>query len=114
MQLTSSPSFHAYEFLCPPVLKRPPETPLPEDLGEVMIHYPGNNAPFPSQLGHVYRAKCALRVIMNEISEMSFPDFKMTLVDADWFYSRLKAWSHNLPDEVSPSKIVLPGHFQIQ
>jgi len=114
--LTKARSMVALHFLHVPAFLQPPAFPPPLDTDEVWVTYPRDPTPSPTYYGHVFRAKCRFRVIINEFSQLMYreKDAKITLEQANGFYLRAKAWQDELPPELSPRSIFLPSHFQIQ
>lgn len=114
-------SLVGFSFMFPPLLRKPPEQPLPDPsenaewYGEIWVNYPANQNLSPSYFGHMFKARSQFRVIMNEACHIAYTKgSKMTLEQADGLYSRLRTWYKGLPGPLQPKTIVLPGHLQLQ
>jgi hypothetical protein len=110
-----------FSFMISPLLKKPPEFPLPDPsedpqwYGEIWAKYPLNQSLSPSYFGHVFRVRSQFRIIMNEYCQVAYSKgSKVDLGKANELHSRLKTWFDGLPDPLLPKKIVLPGHLQLQ
>jgi hypothetical protein len=54
-------------------------------------------------------------MIMNEFSDTAYSEgSKVDLYLAHHFRERLEEWYNNLPEPLTPKRIALPGHLQIQ
>lgn len=105
----------------PPLLRKPPDQPLPDPsenvgwYGEIWVRYPANQNLSPSHFGHMFKARSHFRVLMNEACHIAYTKgSKMTLEQASGLYSRLRSWYDGLPRPLQPKTIVLPGHLQLQ
>lgn len=110
-----------FSFMLSPLLKQPPDWPLPDPLedarwyGEIWLKYPLTNNLAPSYFGQVFRARSQFRVIMNEFCQVAFSKgSKTTLGKANELYARLTSWYDGLRGPLLPKTIVLPGHLQLQ
>ncbi|KAK2590782.1 hypothetical protein QQS21_011536 [Conoideocrella luteorostrata] len=109
-----------FSFMFSPLLKEPPDWPLPnpsEDAqwyGEIWVNYPPNHSLTPSYFGQVLNARSQFRVIMNEFCQEAYAKgSEMSLPKANKILSRLTAWFNGLPAQLQPKTIVLPGHLQL-
>lgn len=112
----------SYYFLRSPYIETPPETPLPDPIkesqwyGEVWIQYPLSETPTPIHLGCTMKAIADIRMITNDLALQTFNNggFPGHLLRAHvfGFKSRLDAWLSDLPDPLTPRKIVFPAHFK--
>ena len=115
-------SWYYYYSFQPPLLKDPPETPLPDPTvdsewyGEIWIRYKPSPTVSPVHLGCVVKANFDLRIILNDIAFQLFqkPEHQATVRQAIEFRARLDDWFKHLPDPLTPRKIVLPDHIKIQ
>ncbi|OTA65317.1 hypothetical protein K449DRAFT_421005 [Hypoxylon sp. EC38] len=113
-------TFHTFQ---PPIIKEPPTRPLPDIddvstyFGEIWVKYPLGREPTPIYNGFVFRAICQLRVIMNEITILSFDHprcfNRMSLGAAIEFRSRLLAWYENLPEPLKARNAAMPSHLKL-
>jgi hypothetical protein len=110
-------SYYTYK---PPLLKKPPEIPLPDqaDYGEIWVKYPIAQIALPTNYGIQFRATAELRMIMNDIA-CHFADHptsgnRMSPEETVKFYSRLRSWYDALPAPLTASKIVLPSELILQ
>lgn len=85
--------------MIPPLLRDPPDQPLPDPsenaewYGEIWVKYPVNQNLSPSYFGHVFKARSRFRVIMNEACHIAYTKGStMTLGQAGELYSRLRRW----------------------
>ncbi|KAK4673334.1 hypothetical protein QC763_110990 [Podospora pseudopauciseta] len=114
-------SLSSYHYLKPPLMARPPETPLPDPSknpqwwGELWIRYPQTPARLPTHHGHLAKARADFWTIMNDFSLLSFsqPHVKMPLDQVVGFYNRLRGWLQNLPEPLTPKRLVLPHHLKV-
>ncbi|KAI8966706.1 hypothetical protein F5Y11DRAFT_307617 [Daldinia sp. FL1419] len=115
-------AWQRFYFAAPPHLKRAPEYPLPDPIadekfyGETWIRYPMSSRLHPSNVGHVMRANFELRHLMNEMGLELFEENKPPRINVEKALeckSRLDNWFVNLPDILSPTKIVFPDHIKI-
>ncbi|KAF6810225.1 C6 transcription factor, partial [Colletotrichum sojae] len=110
----------AFSFMIPPLVKKPPDWPLPDPskdqrwYGETWLQYPLVSKPSPAHFGHIFHARSRFRVIMNEYCEAAFsPKPYLDVEEANGLHERLKLWYGNLPQPLTPKSIVLPGHLQL-
>ncbi|RFN53312.1 hypothetical protein FIE12Z_2462 [Fusarium flagelliforme] len=110
----------AFSFMFAPLVKEPPRWKLPDPskdsfwYGEVWVNYPLNHGLSPLYLGEVLRARSHFRIIMNEFSDIAYSEgSKVDLYLAHHFRRRLEDWYNNLPESLTPKRIVLPGQLQI-
>ncbi|KAI1759115.1 hypothetical protein GGR53DRAFT_524115 [Hypoxylon sp. FL1150] len=112
-------AFAAFHTFQPPTLKIPPARPLPEveDYGEIWVKYPHGREPIPMFNSLVFRAVSEFRVIMNDITRLSYSRPKcfdrMSLDAAIVYRSRLLAWYDSLPGPLQARNIALPCHLKI-
>ncbi|KAI1479411.1 hypothetical protein F4774DRAFT_381918 [Daldinia eschscholtzii] len=113
-------SFHTFQ---PPLVKDPPNRPLPNFdeisafYGETFVKYPLGHDSIPIFNGLVFRAISQFRVIMNEITALSFSrprNFtRMSLSAAIEFRSRLLVWYETLPEPLRAENAVMPSHLKM-
>ncbi|KAI0381668.1 hypothetical protein F5Y04DRAFT_288489 [Hypomontagnella monticulosa] len=113
-------TFHTFQ---PPLVKDPPTRPLPnlDDAaayyGEIWVKYPLGHDPVPIFNGLGFRAISQFRVIMNEITALSYTEprnfNRMSLNTAIEFRSRLIHWYEGLPEPLRAHNAVLPSHLKI-
>ncbi|KAF9771796.1 hypothetical protein IL306_010542 [Fusarium sp. DS 682] len=110
-----------FSLMRPPLIKKPPKWPLPDPLGdpswygEVWVKYPLNHGLSPMYLGQVLRARSQFRIIMNEFCAAAYSEESKVGIDLAYqFRERLEGWYSNLPDSLTPRRIVLPGQLQLQ
>ncbi|KAI0837274.1 hypothetical protein F5Y06DRAFT_287886 [Hypoxylon sp. FL0890] len=113
-------AFHTFQ---PPIIKEPPTRPLPDlndvsaYFGEIWVKYPLGQEPIRIYNGLLFRAICEFRVIMNEITILSFDHprnfHRMSLSDAIRFRSRLLAWYENLPEPLQAQHAAIPSHLKL-
>ncbi|KAK3293676.1 uncharacterized protein B0H64DRAFT_364455 [Chaetomium fimeti] len=107
-----------------PLASIPPVTPLPDYAsiskltGEVHVKYPVQPYLTPIHLGVAFRAQIELNLIMLEINQTACDagtpgTAPPTLRQALEFYHRLESWYRALPQELQPSRVVMPHHLQI-
>jgi hypothetical protein len=115
----------SYYFFRPPFLHNPPEIPLPDPIahsqwyGELWLQYPADSAPTAVSYGFEFKERSALRVIMNEIAQQLYSKSSGHHRDLSLhrfldFRSRLEAWFNDLPEVLTPIKIVLPSQLELQ
>lgn len=111
----------AFSFMIAPAIKKPPIWVLPDPskdpswYGETWVNYPLNRGLSPLNMGQVLRARCQFRIIMNEFCNTAYSGgYKIDLELANHFRGRLESWYHGLPESLTPRRIVLPGHLQLQ
>lgn len=114
----------SYYFFRTPFVEHPPKSPLPDPIacsawyGEIWLRYPGAQMLTPTCLGCTFRARAALRSIMNDIARQLFGEpgnqGNSSLEQVLGFKSRLDAWLNNLPDPLTPTKIVFPAQLELQ
>jgi hypothetical protein len=119
----TSCSLGAFHYVQQPPVTEPPKIPLPDPLeqpkwyGELWVRYPLSQSLFPTYHGLLFKAKADFWTIINEISSLTFSPHratsKLTVSEIFQFYQRLKAWLHNLPEPLSPAKIVLPHQLKM-
>ncbi|KAA8632821.1 hypothetical protein SMACR_02850 [Sordaria macrospora] len=116
-------SINSYHYFRAPIMRHPPQVPLPDPIenpqwyGEIWVKYPGSQSRFPTHLGFMFKAKAQLWTIMNDLSLLSFRDgglpLKMSSSQVLEFYNRLVNWLHQLPEPLSPRKIVTPHQMKL-
>lgn len=104
-----------------PLLSQPPDWTLPDPVteaqwyGEIWVRYPLETYLLPSHFGHVFRARSAFRIIMNDACQAAYSTgSEITLARANELLTRLKTWFACLPDILQPKSLALPGHLQLQ
>ncbi|KAI2625433.1 hypothetical protein GGS26DRAFT_600127 [Hypomontagnella submonticulosa] len=113
-------TFHTFQ---PPLIKHPPTRPLPglDDAaayyGEIWVKYPLGRNPVPIFNGLGFRAISQFRVIMNEITALSYTQprafNRMSLDTAVRFRSKLQDWYESLPEPLCARNAALPSHLKI-
>ncbi|KAI1417867.1 hypothetical protein F5Y13DRAFT_32660 [Hypoxylon sp. FL1857] len=113
-------TFHTFQ---PPIIKDPPSRPPPDlddispHFGDIWVKYPLSREPIRIYNGLVFRAICKFRVIMNEISGISFNQprsfNRMPLSAAINFRSRLLAWYADLPEPLQARHAAIPSHLKL-
>ncbi|KAH6619763.1 hypothetical protein B0J18DRAFT_451092 [Chaetomium sp. MPI-SDFR-AT-0129] len=113
----------SYLYLQAPPIQTPPQTPLPDPqeqpqwYGELWVRYPMSDARFPTYHGLLFKAIADLWVIVNEILVATFsrPHAYAKLPETQIldFLARLRAWFHNLPEPLTPRKIVMPHQLKL-
>ncbi|KAI1071540.1 hypothetical protein LB507_005250, partial [Fusarium sp. FIESC RH6] len=110
----------AFSFIFRPLIKEPPIWKLPDPskdslwYGEIWVNYPLNHGLSPLHLGEVIRARSQFRIIMNEYSDIAYTaGSKVEIYLAHHFRRRMENWYNNLPESLTPKRIVLPGQLQI-
>ena len=107
-------------FFYTPLLQEPPDVPLPcpqENLdwyGELYLKYPLNQRLYPAQFGKLFKSRAAFYMILNELRLRLSVEEPLSDEDIAGFYSRFKDWFQNLPEPLSPRKVVLPDHLKLQ
>lgn len=106
-----------------PVLKRPPQTPLPDPdedpawYGEFFLQYPLSDTAVPMHHGHVFKAIAELRVIVNDVARAAYSESgPVTILGAQYLElrERFMRWYESLPVVLGPSKIVWPVQCKMQ
>lgn len=114
---------YTYHYMQPPLLPPPsyavPNPDLdPDWYGEVWVRYCQNPVRTPTFFGHSFKETVRLRLIQADISKALFGnsgDISGLLYEhALIFKARLGSWYHALPEPLSASKIVYPGHIALQ
>lgn len=109
--------------MIPPLLENPPNETLPDPsedtkwYGEIWVQYPLNQNLSPTYFGHVFRAKCQFRVIMNKFCHAAYsktPAHGIALDRAYQLYLELREWYNSLRGPLLPRAIVLPAQLQLQ
>ncbi|KAF4445635.1 hypothetical protein F53441_10635 [Fusarium austroafricanum] len=110
----------AFSFMLSPLIKEPPRWPLPDPAkdpswyGEIWVNYPLNHGLSPMYLGEVIRARSQFRIIMNEFCDAAYSEgSKVDINLAYQFLEQTEEWYNNLPESLTPRKIVLPGQLQL-
>ncbi|KAL3601600.1 hypothetical protein FPOAC2_05869 [Fusarium poae] len=110
----------AFLFMFAPLIKEPPVWELPDPskdrdwYGETWVNYPLNHGLSPLDTGNVLRARCQFRIIMNEFCNAAYSGGSEIDLDlAHHFRGRLESWYRDLPESLTPKKIVLPGQLQL-
>ncbi|KAE9579504.1 hypothetical protein CGMCC3_g4725 [Colletotrichum fructicola] len=110
----------SFSFMIPPLVKEPPDWPLPDPTreggwyGEIWLQYPLVPGLQPTHFGHIFRTRAKFRVIMNEYCDAAFsPNGVISLDKANRLHEKLRRWYSDLPEPLKPKTIALPGHFQL-
>lgn len=110
-----------FSFMIPPLLEKLPSDPLPNPVedplfyGEIWLKYTGSKSLSPLHFGHLFKAKCEFRIIMQRFCSRAFAKgVEVELDQAYQLYSQLKYWYNHLPEPLQPRNIVLPAHLQLQ
>jgi len=113
-----------YYFFREPLLHEPPERPLPDPdggtlwYGEFYLRYPLSAAVFPGHHGHTVKQIASLRAILGDIASQAFRNGKkvhcLTWDEAMQYKARLDQWFEDLPEPLTPKRIVFPWHLKIQ
>ncbi|KAF5506420.1 Nitrogen assimilation transcription factor nit-4 [Colletotrichum siamense] len=110
----------AFSFMIPPLVKEPPDWPLPDPTreggwyGEIWLQYSLVPGLQPTHFGHIFRTRAKFRVIMNEYCDAAFsPNGVISLDKANSLHEKLRRWYSDLPEPLQPKTIALPGHFQL-
>ncbi len=107
----------------PPLIREAPAFPLPDPTvdpqwyGEIWIRYPMSQTVYPVHLGTTIKCNFELRKMMNAMASELFEEDKPPIVTPGEILeckSRLDMWFTNLPDPLTPTKIVLPDQIKIQ
>ncbi|KAL7936549.1 hypothetical protein V8C35DRAFT_295798 [Trichoderma chlorosporum] len=113
-------SLVGFSFMFTPLLKEPPNWPLPDPsvdaawYGEIWLKYPLTNTLSPSYFGCIFLAKSQFRIIMNEFCCTAYTEGSaVTAEKAYELYQRLRHWYDCLPAPLQPRTIVLPTHLQL-
>ncbi|KAL7626163.1 hypothetical protein AAE478_002933 [Parahypoxylon ruwenzoriense] len=115
-------AWQRFYFFMPPLIRDPPEYPLPDPIldsqwyGEIWVRYPLSQTLFPTNLGCIVKSNFDLRKLMNDIAAEIFEEGRPPKVTADKILeckSRLDVWFASLPDPLTPTKVVLPDHIKI-
>ncbi|GKU05642.1 nitrogen assimilation transcription factor nit-4 [Fusarium langsethiae] len=113
-------SLSAFLFMFAPLIKEPPVWTLPDPskdrywYGETWVNYPLNHGLSSLDMGQVLRARCQFRIIMNEFCNAAYSEgSKIDLNLAHRFRGRLESWYRDLPESLTPKRIVLPGQLQL-
>jgi hypothetical protein len=116
-------SLSSYHYLQPPPLREPPQSPLPDPLeqpqwyAEMWVRYPLSQSPVPTHHGLVFKARADFWAIVNDASLLTFshvrPPSKLPVNQTLEFYNKLRAWEQNLPEPLTPKKIVLPHQLKL-
>ncbi len=79
--------------------------------------YPLSQSLFPTHHGHFLKAKAEFWTIINDVALATFSHrhstYKLTVGEVFRFCERLKAWLRDLPEPLTPRKIVLPHQLKL-
>jgi len=122
MSLFDDPSsVCCFHFDKPPLLTKPPELPLLDDVadyGEIWIKYPLEANPLPLQYGHIFKVMVEFRTIVTDLGYRLFDPLRskerISFQEAMEYHSKLQRWYESLPDPFTAQKLVLPIHFLLQ
>ncbi|KAI1378381.1 hypothetical protein F4677DRAFT_466122 [Hypoxylon crocopeplum] len=115
-------AWQRFYFTMPPFIKDPPAYPLPDPMldpewyGEIWIRYPLSQTIFPTHLGCTIKSNFELRSLMNDMALEIFDEKEPPRASAEKILeckSKLDMWFTNLPDPLTPTKVVLPDHMKI-
>lgn len=116
-------SIGSYHYLQPPPISKPPATLLPDPLkcpewyGELWVRYPLSQSRLPTFHGLLFKAIADFWTIIIEVATLTFsrrgPPTKLSVDQIFHFYYRLRAWQNNLPEPLTPKKIVLPHQLKL-
>ncbi|KAK3383676.1 hypothetical protein B0T24DRAFT_58979 [Lasiosphaeria ovina] len=108
-----------------PLMKEPPESSLPDPIqcpqfySETYVKYPSTQSRLPTYHGLLFKAKADLWSIANGItlvqvgpSNSNLPR-KLSVDQILGFYNRMTAWLRNLPEPLSPRRIVMPHQLKL-
>lgn len=114
----------SYYFFREPLLREPPEMPLPDPnegtswYGEFYLEYPLSTTAFPAHHAHTVKGIASLRAILGDIACRAFRNGKkvhcLTWDEAMQYKARLDKWFEDLPEPLTPKRIVFPWHLKIQ
>ncbi|KAJ4406241.1 hypothetical protein N0V91_004693 [Didymella pomorum] len=111
----------AYSYLRAPLLKDPPQIPLPDMeldpqwYGETWVQYPHDQNLTALCLGHHMKAEAELFTIFNELSYLCFGRPSRSLITSEILSLKGKfdAWKAALPGTLQPGALVLPHSFSL-
>ncbi|KAK4216540.1 hypothetical protein QBC37DRAFT_86806 [Rhypophila decipiens] len=116
---------HRYHCFRAPVIKDPPQSRLPDPnqypewYGELWVRYPYGLPRTPTHHALVWKARADLLTICIEYANLAFKESASALVaelpvsQILKFYDRLIRWREELPDPLTPKKIVMPNHLKL-
>ncbi|KAL0931448.1 C6 transcription factor [Colletotrichum truncatum] len=119
---TKLQSLQSYHFLVAPLIKEPPQTPLPDPdqypewYGETFLRYPLSRTLVPMHFGHLANSKFRLAVIINSLVGHLFsptgstPPASQTISE---YLPKLTSWFTSLPKCLGPSEIVFPVQLKL-
>jgi hypothetical protein len=89
----------------------------PQWYGELWVRYPLSQTRLPAYHGLLFKAITEFWTIINDISSRTFVRHrlpaKLSVNQIFQFYDRLTAWHNNLPEPLTPKKIVLPDQLKL-
>ena len=107
--------------MIPPVLDKPPVDALPDPdqdphfYGEIWFRYPFSPTLLPLYFGHIFKAKCEFRIIMQRFCTAAYTQGVEVSVELAYeLYAQLDCWYNHLPEPLQAKKAVLPAHLQLQ
>ncbi|KAK1830892.1 hypothetical protein QBC39DRAFT_100834 [Podospora conica] len=113
----------SYYFFREPLIREPPEMPLPDPnngsswYGEFYLEYPLCSTYFPAFHAHTVQGIASLRTILGDIASKAFRNGKkvhcLTWDEAMQYKAQLDKWFEDLPDPLTPKRIVFPWHLKI-
>ncbi|KAK0630112.1 hypothetical protein B0T17DRAFT_490691 [Bombardia bombarda] len=116
-------SLYCYHLFRPPLVKKPPESPLPDPVafpqwyGEIWVRYPLSQSRSSTHHGPLFKAKADMWTIMHDFTLICFRDsaspLKLSMDQILGFYNRLVAWFDNLPEPLTPKNISMPHHLKL-
>ncbi|KAM0542279.1 hypothetical protein ACHAPJ_012887 [Fusarium lateritium] len=116
-------AMESFYFRQEPLIKEPPEAPLPDIIadpswyGEIWVRYPLSDTPLPTHFGHVVKATMDLRSLMHEIASALFKEKKLddnpSPEAVDGFRSKLDNWFNQLPEVLNSKNLIFPMHLRI-
>ncbi|GAB1321084.1 hypothetical protein MFIFM68171_11294 [Madurella fahalii] len=120
--LFNSQCIHSYVTFEPPLLRAPPDIPLPDPsadpewYGQIWLRYPLDTKLYTTNFPYLFHAGLGIRRIMNDICVQRFGQSgsaSATLAKANEFYHRLKNWYDNLPEPLKPERVTLPAQLML-
>ncbi|KAK4454777.1 hypothetical protein QBC34DRAFT_140901 [Podospora aff. communis PSN243] len=116
--LFSWQTMNCYYYCRTPLVRVPPETPLPDPAsnqawyGETWVRYPLSQSRLPMQHPVFCKAKTELWIIINEFSLFAFtrPDPRKVISPPELlpFYHKFVRWMRELPEPLTPRKMAFP------
>ena len=121
--LTLAFSLYSYNLQRQPLVKEPPQSPLPDPAaypqwyGELWVKYPLGKSPLPTHHALLFKAKADLWTVVNDFSVQFFRDSdslrRLSHDQVCTYYNKLVSWYERLPDPLTPRKITLPNQIKL-